>query len=76
VASLALAALEPQAYGYRARSAPSGPPLRPAAARAALDAVYRADRGMKRGEIRDEEVIDVLEFALQGGSGGTSVRTT
>jgi DNA polymerase III delta subunit len=74
VASIALAALEPQAYGYRPRSAPTGPVLRPVAARAALDAVYRADRGMKRGEIRDEEVIDVLEFALQGISGGTSVR--
>ncbi|HET9951485.1 MAG TPA: hypothetical protein VFS09_06780 [Candidatus Eisenbacteria bacterium] len=74
VASIALAALEPQAYGYRSRSASAAPPLRPAAARAALDAVYRADRGMKRGEIRDEEVIDVLEFALQGAFGGTSVR--
>lgn len=69
VASMALAALEPQAYGFR--RGPSGPPLRPAAARAALDAVYRADRAMKRGEIRDEEVLDVLERSLQG---GTSVR--
>ena len=33
--------------------------------RAALDAVYRADRGMKRGEIRDEEVLDVLERAFR-----------
>ena len=69
VASMALAALEPQAYGFR--RGPSGPALRPAAARAALDAVYRADRAMKRGEIRDEEVLDVLERSLQG---GTSVR--
>ncbi|HEU4726048.1 MAG TPA: hypothetical protein VFU59_12250 [Candidatus Eisenbacteria bacterium] len=69
VASMALAALEPQSYGYR--RGPAGPTLRPAAARAALDAVYRADRAMKRGEIRDEEVLDVLERSLQG---GTSVR--
>ena len=71
VASIALGSLEPQAYGFR--RGPAAPALRPAAARAALDAVYRADRGMKRGEIRDQEVLDVLERALQG---GTSVRTT
>ena len=69
VASTALGALEPQSYGYR--RGPAGPTLRPGAARAALDAVYRADRAMKRGEIRDEEVLDVLERCLQG---GTSVR--
>ena len=72
VASIALGSLEPQAYGFR-RGPTAAPALRPAAARAALDAVYRADRGMKRGEIRDEEVLDVLERALQG---GTSVRNT
>lgn len=71
VASIALGSLEPQAHGFR--RGPAAPALRPAAARAALDAVYRADRGMKRGEIRDQEVLDVLERALQG---GTSVRTT
>lgn len=75
VASIALAALEPPAYGrYRDRSAAQGGSLRPAAARAALDAVYRADRAMKRGEIRDEEVLDVLERGLFEGMGGTSVR--
>jgi hypothetical protein len=66
VASIALAALEPQSFAYR--RGPAGPSLGPAAARAALDAVYRADRAMKRGEIRDEEIRDVLERALQGGS--------
>jgi len=67
VASIALGSLEPQAYGFR--RGPAAPALRPAAARAALDAVYRADRAMKRGEIRDEEVLDVLERGLQGGTG-------
>jgi DNA polymerase III delta subunit len=74
VASIALAALEPQGYANRYRGGGGGPSLRPAAARAALDAVYRADRGMKRGEIRDEEVLDVLERGLFEGMGGTSVR--
>jgi len=74
VASIALAALEPMSYGYRPRAASAGPTLRPAQARAALDAVYRADRGMKRGEIRDEEVLDVLERALVESMGGASVR--
>ncbi|MEK7317028.1 MAG: hypothetical protein AAB011_12670 [Candidatus Eisenbacteria bacterium] len=69
IASIALGALEPQAYGFR--RGPAAPALRPAAARSALHAVYRADRAMKRGEIRDEEVLDVLERGLMG---GTSVR--
>jgi DNA polymerase III delta subunit len=71
VASLALAGLEPQAFAYR--RGPAGPALRPERARAALDAVYRADRAMKRGEIRDTEIRDVLERGL---AGGTGVRTT
>lgn len=71
IASIALGALEPQAYGFR--RGPAAPALRPAAARSALHAVYRADRAMKRGEIRDEEVLDVLERGLLG---GTSVRDT
>jgi DNA polymerase III delta subunit len=76
VASVALGALEPQGYGYgyRGRSG-STPSLRPGAARAALDAVYQTDRAMKRGEIRDEEVLDVLERGLReslGTTGGTT----
>lgn len=71
IASIALGALEPQAYGFR--RGPAAPALRPAAARSALHAVYRADRAMKRGEIRDEEVLDVLERELMG---GTRVRDT
>jgi hypothetical protein len=68
VASIALAGLEPQAFAYR--RGPAGPSLRPARARAALDAVYRADRAMKRGEIRDAEIRDVLERSLTGGNRG------
>jgi hypothetical protein len=59
IAERALASLEPQSFGYR-RSAREGPPLRPHTARAVLDAVYRADRALKRGEIRDYELADRL----------------
>jgi hypothetical protein len=38
--------------------------LTPSAARGALDAVYAADRGLKRGEIRDAEIRDVIELRL------------
>ncbi len=67
VASIALASLEPQSFAYR--RGPAGPSLSPARARAVLDAVYRADRGMKRGEIRDAQIRDVLERTLSGGTG-------
>jgi DNA polymerase III delta subunit len=63
VAERALAALEPQAFAYR-RGAPSSIRLTTAAARGALDAVYAADRGLKRGEIRDAEIRDVIELRL------------
>ena len=63
VAERALAALEPQAFAYR-RAAPSSVRLTPSAARGALDAVYAADRGLKRGEVRDAEIRDVIEFRL------------
>lgn len=63
VAERALAALEPQAFAYR-RGAPSAIRLTTSAARGALDAVYAADRGLKRGEIRDAEIRDVIEFRL------------
>jgi len=58
VAERALAALDPSPYGYR-RS--SGPPMRPAQARRALEVVYRADRALKRGELRDAELRDFVE---------------
>ena len=73
VASIALAALEPAAAGYGYRRATPGPTLTPAVARAALDAVYRADRAMKRGEIRDAQLLDVLERDLIA-PGGSVVR--
>jgi len=66
VAERALAALEPQAFAYR-RGTPSAVRLTIAAARGALDAVYAADRGLKRGEIRDTEIRDVIEFRLVKG---------
>lgn len=66
VAERALAALEPQAFAYR-RGTPSTVRLTIAAARGALDAVYAADRGLKRGEIRDTEIRDVIEFRLVKG---------
>jgi hypothetical protein len=68
VASIALAALEPASFAYR--RGPAGPALGAPRARAVLDAVYRADRGMKRGDIRDAEIRDVLERILSGGIGG------
>ena len=68
VAERALAALEPQAFAYR-RGPASAVRLTPAAARGALDAVYAADRGLKRGEIRDAEIRDVIEFRLMQSKG-------
>lgn len=62
VAERALAALEPQSFGYR-RSGPRVP-LTPNAARAALDAVYAADAALKRGEARDVELRDLIERNL------------
>jgi DNA polymerase III delta subunit len=68
VAERALAALEPQAFRYPRYG--GGPPagVRPSArvARASLDAVYAADRALKRGEIRDAEIRDVIEQRMRG----------
>ncbi|MGE5176535.1 MAG: DNA polymerase III subunit delta [Hyphomicrobiales bacterium] len=65
VAERALAALDPQAFAWRRGPAPSVR-LTPGAALAALDAVYAADRGLKRGAIRDSEIRDAIEFGLRG----------
>jgi DNA polymerase III delta subunit len=59
LAECALGALEPQSFFYR-RAARASTPLKPAAARAVLDQVYRADRALKRGEIRDTELALTL----------------
>lgn len=64
IAERALAALDPQPYGPYRRQAVPGAPLGPATARRALDAVYRADRALKRGEVRDAELRDTVEQAL------------
>jgi len=66
VAERALAALDPQPYGPYRRQAVPGFPLRPATARRVLDAVYRADRALKRGEARDADLRDLVEQALGG----------
>jgi DNA polymerase III delta subunit len=60
VAERALAALEPQSFGYRRGPAPRVR-LTPAAARAVLHAVYAADRALKRGEVQDSQLRDWME---------------
>ena len=67
IAERALAALDPQPYGNYRRGG-GGPALRPAEARRALHVVYQADRGLKRGEIRDTEIRDYVEHELAGAS--------
>jgi DNA polymerase III delta subunit len=63
VAERALAALEPQAFAYR-RGPASHTRITPAEARAALHAVYAADRALKRGDVRDAELRDLIERNL------------
>ena len=73
VAERALAALEPQSFGYR-RGGPTGGrrvSLTPTQARAALDAVYAADAALKRGQVRDAELRDVIERSLLSPMGET-----
>jgi hypothetical protein len=60
VAERALSVLEPQGYGFRRERAP-GPSLSAADARRALHAVYQADRALKGGEVRDQELRDYVE---------------
>ena len=59
LAECALGALEPQAFFYRRATRPAVP-LKADKARAVLDQVYRADRALKRGQIRDAELADTL----------------
>jgi DNA polymerase III delta subunit len=59
LAESALAILEPQSFYYRRTTRPAAP-LPKIKARAVLDQVYRADRALKRGEIRDTELASTL----------------
>ena len=69
LAECALGALEPQSFYYR-RAGRANVPLPPTKARAVLDQVYRADRALKRGEIRDTELalslVQNVRHALRG----------
>jgi DNA polymerase III delta subunit len=69
LAECALGALEPQSFSYR-RTPRATTPLEPATARAVLDQVYRADRALKRGEIRDTELalslVQSVRRAIRG----------
>ncbi len=72
IAGRALAALDPQPYGPYRRGSGSGAPLSPGNARRILDAVYQADRALKRGEIRDAEIRDYVEQTIGSASGHES----
>ena len=69
LADRALSALEPGGFGGPRRTI--GRPLTPGAARRVLDAVYRVDRAIKRGEMRDEDWMDALVPAVAGAAGRT-----
>jgi DNA polymerase III delta subunit len=60
VAERALNVLDPQPWAFR-RGGGASVSLTPAAARRALDAVYRADRALKSGEVRDQELREFVE---------------
>lgn len=60
VAERALGVLDPQPWAIR-RGGGGPAALTPAAARRALDAVYRADRALKSGEVRDQELREFVE---------------
>lgn len=70
IAERALAALDPPPYAAWQRSGSRASGLSAAAARRALDAVYRADRALKRGEIPDAELRDFVEQTIAGGTIG------
>lgn len=63
LAERALGSLEPGGFGW-SRRAP-GPPLPVPAARQVLDAVYRADRALKRGELKDMDLMTTLEAEVE-----------
>jgi hypothetical protein len=43
--------------------------MRPVDARRALEVVYRADRALKRGELRDAELRDFVEREIAASRG-------
>jgi len=69
LAECALGALEPQSFFYR-RAARAAVPLPPAKARAVLDQIYHADRALKRGEIRDNDLALSLVQSVRRAIGG------
>ena len=69
LAERALSSLEPGALGGPRRT--SAGALPPATARRVLDAVYRVDRAIKRGQLRDEDWTDAIVPALSGAAGET-----
>jgi DNA polymerase III delta subunit len=70
VAERALGALEPGGFGWPRRQ--PARPIPAAAARRILDAVYRADRALKRGELREEDLMDALAPAVAGAMRGNA----
>jgi len=64
IAELALNALDPPPYAAWRGAGGRSSGLSAAAARRALDAVYRADRALKRGEIPDAELRDFVEQTI------------
>ncbi|HEY7727492.1 MAG TPA: hypothetical protein VID50_03485 [Candidatus Eisenbacteria bacterium] len=63
LAERALGSLEPGGVGWPRR--PAAPALPPGLARRVLDAVYRADRALKRGELKDADLIQVLTAEVE-----------
>jgi len=63
LAERALGALEPGGFGWPRRAA--APAVAPEVARRLLDAVYRADRALKRGELKDTDLMETLSVAAE-----------
>ena len=61
VAERALGVLDPQPYMAYRRGGAGSVSLSPQAARRALDVVYRADRALKTGEVKDQELREYVE---------------
>ena len=73
LAERALGALEPGGFGWQRR--PAGRAIPATTARRILDAVYRADRAIKRGELRDEDVMETVAPEVAGAVRGTGKET-